>query len=182
MHPDNELELPTNQTPKKWWIYQDTMVDLESLHDVLERAFAAAGIDQRFVDGAHGSHEAGLQAASTLPPPQPRHGDEELPLRAAVLLTSGAQQMGKRQGLAEESSNDRSSSTSVGTQGQQAGPLNIADKAADGSTMSDADPADAGKAEGAAASGIAENAVQEPPEDDEPDEDEIEDLIEAAVE
>ena len=77
-HPYDGLELPLDQTPKTWWMYQDTTVDLESLRDAIERAFTAAGIEQRFSDDAHVSHEAGLRAANALPPPRLRHARDEL--------------------------------------------------------------------------------------------------------
>ena len=43
-HPDASLPMPVNWEPKRYWIYQDTLLDLESLKPVLHDAFSVAGI------------------------------------------------------------------------------------------------------------------------------------------
>jgi hypothetical protein len=178
VHPYDGLKLPQSPTPEEWWIYQDTMVDLESLRDVLERAFAAAGIHQRPAEGAHGSHEAGLGAASALPPPQPRHADVEVASPAPMASTSVSALSEQQQEAAVDAAAALIRSTSVETQSAAERPASDAEKAADRVERSAAELKDAAEAEGrSAASDRAADAMQEPQEDEEPDEDEIADVL-----
>ena len=183
VHPYEGLELPQSQTPKKWWIYQDTTVDLESLRFPLERAFASAGIDQRSAEGAHGSHEAGLGAANALPLPELRHTEAEVASAAPLASTSGLEQSVQQLAPIGDFASNPVSSTSVGTNSATPVLAIDADKAADRVPNSAAELKDAAedKAKSAAADKAAD-AVQEPQEDEEPDEDEIVELLQATAE
>ena len=70
-------------------VAQDTMVNLESLRAVLEKAFTAAGIDERPFSGSIGSHQIGMAAANALPPPQPRRAHVNVALATAEPRQAG---------------------------------------------------------------------------------------------